>query len=40
MKTEGYQRFSVMEGEGEVRGVQLQHATTPLYVTKFYTLQL
>ena len=38
MTTEGYHRFSV--GEGEVRGIQLQHATSPLDATKFYTLDL
>ena len=30
--------LSCLEGEGEVRGIQLQHATSPLDVTKFYTL--
>ena len=29
-----------LEGEGEVRGIQLQHDTLPLGVTKFYTLNL
>ena len=29
--------FSCLEGEGEVRGIQLQHAASPLEVTKFYT---
>ena len=29
-----------MEGEGEVSGIQLQHETSPLDVTKFYTLYL
>ena len=28
------------KGEGEVRGIQLQHATSPLGVTKLYTLNL
>ena len=32
--------FSCLEGEGEVKGVQLQPATSPLDVTKFYTLKL
>ena len=31
---------SCLEGEGEVRGVQLPHDNSPLYVTKSYTLQL
>ena len=29
-----------LESEGEVRGVQLQHGTSPLDVTKAYTLNL
>ena len=32
--------ISGLEGEGQVRGVQLQRATTPLDLTKFYTLNL
>ena len=32
--------LSCLEGEGEVMGIQLQHATSPLDVTKFYTLNL
>ena len=28
------------EGEGEVRDIQLQHATSPLDVTKLHTLNL
>ena len=32
--------LSCLEGEGEWRGIQLQHATSPLDVTKFYTLNL
>ena len=32
--------LSCLEGEGEVRGNQLQHATSPLDVTKLYTLNL
>ena len=32
--------FLCLEGEGEVRGIQLQHATSPLDVPKFYTLNL
>ena len=31
---------SCLEGEGEVMGVQLQHATSPLDFTKLYTLNL
>ena len=31
--------LSCLEGEGEVRGIQLQHATSPLDVTK-YTVNL
>ena len=41
MTTGGYHRFSFMlVGEGEVRGIQLKHAASPLDVTKFYTLNL
>ena len=40
MTTEGCHRFSCLEEEGEVRGIQLQHAISPLDVTKFYTLNL
>ena len=29
-----------LEGEGEVRDIQLHHATLPLDFTKFYTLNL
>ena len=32
--------LSCLEGEGELRGFQLQHAASPLDVTKFYTLNL
>ena len=32
--------LSCLEEEGEVRGVQLQHDTSPLDVTTFYTLNL
>ena len=32
--------LSCLEGEGEVRGIQLQHATSPLDVTNVYTLNL
>ena len=32
--------LSCLEGEDEVRGVQLQHDTSPLDVTKLYTLDL
>ena len=39
MTTEGYQRFS-LDGDGEVRDIQLQHETSPLDVPKFYTLNL
>ena len=31
---------SCLDGEGEVRGIQLQHAVSPLGVPKFYTLNL
>ena len=31
---------SCLEGEGEVKGNQLQHDTSPLDVTKLYTLDL
>ena len=32
--------LSYLEGDGEVRGIQLQNATSPLDVTTFYTLNL
>ena len=32
--------LSCLGGEGEARGVQLQHATPPLDVTKLHTLNL
>ena len=32
--------LSCLEGEGELRGIQLQHATSPLDVTKLFTLHL
>ena len=32
--------LSCLEGEGGVRGIQLLHASSPLYVTEFYPLQL
>ena len=32
--------FHVLKGGGEVRGVQLQHDTSPLDVTQFYSLNL
>ena len=32
--------LSCLEGKGEVRGVPLQHDTSPLDVTRFYTLNL
>ena len=32
--------LSCLEGKGKVRGIQLQHATSPLDVTKLYTLNL
>ena len=31
---------SCLEGEGELRGIQLQHDTSPLDVNKFYTLNI
>ena len=41
MKPEGYHTCSsCLEEEGEVRGVQLQHDTSPLDFTKSYTLNL
>ena len=40
MTTKAYDRFSCLEGEGEVRVIQLQHATSPLDVSKIYTLNL
>ena len=41
MATEGSTgSLSCLEGKGEVRVIQLQHATSPLDVTKFYTLNL
>ena len=32
--------LSCLGGEGEVKGIQLQNVTSPLDVTKFYTLTL
>ena len=34
------QALSYLKGESEVRGIQLQRATSPLDVTKFYTVNL
>ena len=32
--------YKIREGESEVKGIQLQHATSPLDVTKLHTLKL